>query len=93
LEAANPAGNIYSSLKRNPDFELVAPNTWGLAEWYPGRSRKPKLPTTVAAQAEEIMQQGTISIAKATRQAEKIVAEQSRKAVNLNPDTFVKDEE
>lgn len=34
VEGKNPAGTIYSSLKRGPDFELVAKNTWGLAAWY-----------------------------------------------------------
>ncbi|SRR5216683_716430 len=86
LEAANPSANLYSSLKRNPDFELVAPNTWGLAEWYPGRSRKSK-PMSVAAKAEEIMQQGTISIAEATQRAEEIVGEHTRKLVGFKPYT------
>jgi hypothetical protein len=41
VEGKNPAGTIYSSLKRGPDFELVAKNTWGLAAWY-GIKRKAK---------------------------------------------------
>jgi DNA-directed RNA polymerase delta subunit len=41
VEGKNPAGTIYSSLKRGPDFELVAKNTWGLAAWY-NVKRKPK---------------------------------------------------
>jgi HB1/ASXL restriction endonuclease-like protein with HTH domain len=66
VEGKNPSGTIYSSLKRNPDFELVAPNTWGLAEWY-GHKRKPK---SVAARTEEIMKDRSISIAEAAKQAQ-----------------------
>ncbi len=66
LEAANPAGNIYSSLKRNPDFELVAPNTWGLKEWYPGITRKAK-----PSRVEEIMREkAPISFVEADKQAQ-----------------------
>jgi hypothetical protein len=83
LEAANPAGNIYSSLKRNPDFELVAPNTWGLAEWYPNRSRKSKSAPSVAAKTEEIMQHGTVSFIEATQQAERELATE-QKGIPLN---------
>jgi len=70
IEAKYPIGNIYSSLKRNPDFTLVAPNTWGLTEWYPGAKKK-VAKQSVAAKVEEIMRRGTISIAEATKQAER----------------------
>ncbi|HZQ95142.1 MAG TPA: HTH domain-containing protein [Candidatus Sulfotelmatobacter sp.] len=73
IEAKNPTGNIYSSLKRNPDFTLVAPNTWGLTDWYPGAKRKAPKPT-VAAKVEEIMKRGTISLAEATQLAEREIA-------------------
>lgn len=75
IEAKNPAATVYSSLTRNPDFELVAPNTWGLAEWY-GIKRKATKPG-VAARAEEIMKAGPTSIndaaiiAEAEAEAEK----------------------
>lgn len=29
------AQSVYTSLARNPTFEKVRPNTWGLREWYP----------------------------------------------------------
>lgn len=73
IEAKYPSGNIYSSLKRNPDFTLVAPNTWGLTEWYPGAKKKAAKPT-VAAKIEEIMKRGTISLSEATQQAEREIA-------------------
>jgi hypothetical protein len=73
IEAKIPTGNIYSSLKRNPDFELVAPNTWGLTEWYPGAKRKTPKPS-VAAKVEEIMKRGTMSLSEATKQAEREIA-------------------
>ncbi len=67
VEGKNPAGTIYSSLKRNQDFELVAPNTWGLAEWYGRKRRSGK---GVAGRTEEIMRQGSTSFARAVAQAE-----------------------
>ena len=78
LEAANPAGNIYSSLKRNPDFELVAPNTWGLAEWYPAR-RKVTAKSSLAARVEQIMHDGApISQIEAVKQAEAEIASERK---------------
>ncbi len=74
LEAANPAGNIYSSLKRNPDFELVAPNTWGLAEWYPGK-RKTATKPLLFTRVEQIMHdRAPISQVEAVKQAEAEIA-------------------
>ena len=66
VEGKNPVGTIYSSLKRNRDFELVAPNTWGLAEWYSKKRKK-----NVAGRTEEIMrEQSPTSLNEAAQRAE-----------------------
>jgi len=31
---------LYTALKRSPKFERVAGKAWGLAEWYPAKSRR-----------------------------------------------------
>lgn len=68
VEVKNPAGTIYSSLTKNADFELVAPNTWGLAEWY-GKKRKSN--KSVATRTLEIMETTAIPFSKAAELAKK----------------------
>jgi len=41
----DPEGTIYRSLLRSKEFMKVAPDTWGLAEWYPEAKLKPPTPT------------------------------------------------
>lgn len=40
MKGKNPAGVLYTSLKRHNGFLLVHRNTWGLKEWYPGVEKK-----------------------------------------------------
>jgi hypothetical protein len=37
------APSLYTAFKRSPEFVLVLPNTWGLAEWYPEGVRNSKV--------------------------------------------------
>ena len=41
-----PEGTLYRTLLRSKEFTRVAPDTWGLAEWYPEAKLKPQ-PTPV----------------------------------------------
>lgn len=38
--AANFYSNLYTTLKRSPDFTNLGKGKWGLSEWYPNRPRK-----------------------------------------------------
>jgi hypothetical protein len=40
VTAKHAVTGLYTSLKRNPKFERVAGQAWGLAEWYPEKRRK-----------------------------------------------------
>jgi hypothetical protein len=40
ITAKHAVTGLYTSLKRNPRFERVAGQAWGLAEWYPEKRRK-----------------------------------------------------
>ncbi len=40
MKGKNPAGILYTALKRHKGFLLVHRNTWGLSEWYPGVEKK-----------------------------------------------------
>ena len=55
IESKNPASTVYSSLARNPDFQKVAGNTWGLSEWYEGaaRTKKPRKENQVESDEKE----------------------------------------
>jgi len=44
---SNPEANLYRSLLRGREFIRVAPDTWGLADWYPQAKLKPPTPTPV----------------------------------------------
>jgi hypothetical protein len=41
-----PEGTLYRTLLRSKEFTRVAPDTWGLSEWYPDAKLKP-IPTPV----------------------------------------------
>jgi hypothetical protein len=40
--ATNFYSNLYTTLKRSPEFTNLGKGKWGLAEWYPNRPRKKK---------------------------------------------------
>jgi hypothetical protein len=68
MPGKNPAATLYSSLKKSDDFELVARNTWGLADWY---EKKRKGPQSVDERTTELMRQGAISFVQAQKRARK----------------------
>lgn len=39
----DPEGTIYRSLLRSREFMKVAPDTWGLSEWYPDAKVRPMI--------------------------------------------------
>ena len=42
---SNPEANLYRTLLRSKEFIKVAPDTWGLVDWYPQAKLKPPIAT------------------------------------------------
>jgi DNA-directed RNA polymerase delta subunit len=48
---------LYTALTRSGDVRKVAPNTWGLREWYP-HLKEPKKRIPVISNAEDVLPLG-----------------------------------
>lgn len=46
INAKNAMTSLYTTLKRNPKFERVAGQAWGLSEWYPRKRKDQPEPET-----------------------------------------------
>jgi hypothetical protein len=77
MPGKNPSATLYSSLKKSSDFELVARNTWGLADWY---EKKRKAPQSMDERTNEIMRQGAISFVEAQKRARKELEKEAKEA-------------
>lgn len=44
VSGKNALNGLYTALSRNAEIKKVAPNTWGLREWYPHLKEKKRVP-------------------------------------------------
>src|SRR5271157_4929547 len=77
MPGKNPSATLYSSLKKSNDFELVARNTWGLADWY---EKKRKAAQSVEERTTDLMRQGPISFNEAQKRARKELEKEAKEA-------------
>jgi DNA-directed RNA polymerase delta subunit len=54
VSGKNALNVLYTALKRSGDVRKVAPNTWGLREWYP-HLKEPKKRIPVISNAEDVL--------------------------------------
>ena len=54
LGGKNALNGLYTSLSRLPEVRKVAPNTWGLREWYP-HLKEPKKRIPVISNEEDVL--------------------------------------
>lgn len=54
VSGKNALNVLYTALSRSPEVRKVAPNTWGLREWYP-HLKEPKKRMPVTSDADDVL--------------------------------------